>query len=206
MAYIGLTDALGTAGVLAGFFLWRSGRTRSATVAFALAILAKETGVLAVAALLIVERRRAIGLLWSVAPYAIWLVVIRLRLDVWSFAASSDGARYTAPFQGWWRAARDWGAVQWLVLSAIGVLVAVSWRRLPIELRWFSVLWIGLATCFGWQVWSKALDFPRVLLPLQVVAAICLLPSLRTGASSPEVLAPVSAGRVGLRARRSPTD
>lgn len=176
-SFIGLTDALATALALAGFSLWRTDRAGWAVAAFAAAILTRETGVLAVVAILLVERRRALALLWSTPPYAAWLVVVRLRLGHWPFGASDDGARYTVPFAGWWRALENWGPVHWTIFVAVGGIVATGWRRLPQDLQVFVGLWVVVAVCLGWQVWWKSFDFPRVLLPLTAVAAIGLLPA-----------------------------
>ena len=195
LIYVGLSDAWGTAFALAGMALWVRGRHGPAAVVLALAILTRETGVVAVFALASMELRdrRKLALLASTAiPYAIWMVVIRLRLDTWSFAADplgSTGARYTLPFTSLAKVMPDWNALSWLCLVVIVGLVVLGWRAHPPRpLEAFMALWIAVAVCMGQSIWSQPTDFPRVLLPLSIVAYVVALPAARDVQPSPPLV------------------
>jgi hypothetical protein len=187
MCYVGLADGWATAAVMVGFVLWHRGRYALAAAVFALAILTRETGLIAVGALMLVEwrdRKRLAALALSALPYAAWLVIVRLRLGTWSFAATSANAasfRYSYPGGGLLKAIGDWSLASWLCAGLIVVFVVLGLRgQLPRELRLYMLLWIGAASAMGVGVWETPLGWPRVLLPLTVVCLVSTLPSVKT--------------------------
>jgi hypothetical protein len=184
---------------------WDQPRRGAMAVAlFALAALTRETSLVAIGALAIVEAttgrarsprerwRCAEPLLVPFAAYAAWVVVLRVGLGVTPFAARAN--RLSLPFAGivhdWSRFAEPARSWVWLVLAVAAVVGAAVLRdRDP--LAWIVVAFGGFGACMGSAVWLRWQDFARPLLPLYAYGALIVLTFLSAAVARPA--APVAA-------------
>jgi hypothetical protein len=147
--------------------------------AFAAAGLCRESLLLVPAVLVLlflVDRRvrRAAMMAAAAAPYAVWVVFLRVRIGAWP--TGSEGGRISLmPFGGLVRAMPGWGigdiVFAVVVLGGAAAALAVVTRR---ELRWLIVAHVVLAASLGAQVWTRFADFGRVLLPLTALSLVAL--------------------------------
>ena len=187
-SYIGLSDGLATALVLAVLALWLRGHHGWAVVLLAPTVLARESGLLLVFALAISEvtarrPRQALPLLIPTVVYGAWLTMVYLRMGYWPWSSAANvshgvrGYGITAPLEGILHAAGAWSTGEWVgFVTASALIAAALLRRPPASLLAFMLTGLGLAIVTGWGVWVRTDDFLRVLLPITIVAALIVLP------------------------------
>ena len=185
--YVGLADGVGTALSLFGMGLWLRDRRRASVAVLILAVLAKESGLLVVAALGLWEVfgkhqwRRAPMLLVPCAIYGAWTALVAWRLGYWPTSPEvnnhgGSGFRTSLPGLGLWRSLHIWGIDEVFALLLIATLVVLALRRChrgPLAI--FVALGVAYASATGWGIWGDVINFPRVLLPTTVVAIVMLL-------------------------------
>ncbi len=175
-------EILGTALLAFGIAAWFGPKRRTwlAVALFGIAGLARETMLLVPASLLasgwFVARRRGRPAPWALlgafVPYAVWLVVLQLRIG--SLPKGSVGGRLSVvPFAGLVGAVGQWQAEEWLALGVIAVLAASALARSGSgQLRVLVAAHVALAAVLGTPVWVRYLDFGRVLLPLVLASVL----------------------------------
>jgi hypothetical protein len=139
-----LSDVLGLAALVWSLSLWLRGRALSSAVFGGIAVLARETSLLSLAAVGLLDRgsRTRDRLLLSLVPAAIafgWMVYARARLGTGSESAdlgSTLGRQFEPPFRGYVEVLGDsvragsWStAVAAVAALAVGLLAAWRWWR-----------------------------------------------------------------------------
>ena len=184
--FYGHSDApsyLAVALVLFAYLLPRDGRDRDVRVIAALAILTRETMVLAFVPLAWkawksdgwrgVARWAAVGV-----PYLGWSLWVRFRVGHVPFLDPATNRREAvgAPLVGWFQTLQrplGNGQQYGLLVAALTIVVAiVVVRRTPNRDRYLA--WAALASCasfacYGWAVWEFPSEALRVMLPAQVL-------------------------------------
>lgn len=184
-------EALGTLLLLVGLAAWsRSPRaTVLAVGAFALAGLCRETMLLVPAALvgreLLGRRLRPASVLaLSAAPYAAWVVTLRVVLGSWP-VGTVDGRVSLVPFAGLAEEAAGWppGEVAAIGLTVALGLAGLSWGRDPV-LRAALLSQVLLMAVLGAPVWARSADVGRVLLPFAALGLVSVAPVLASAVTS----------------------
>jgi len=187
------SEVLGLA--LVGWALW-VWLTRPRTVAapallLASASLTRETFLLVPAALVVgllvrgsarSQWQRTLGLLLSPVPWLAWVVVVRLRLGVWSFKAS-DG-RLGTPLSGLVSAAQHWHVADWTCFALLVAATGFGLLRVATDMRWVVGFQVLLGLVMGEQVWARWQDFSRVLLPIYAIGLVGVAATTATSAGS----------------------
>ena len=164
---------------------WNTPRRRWLAIGlFTLACAARETSLLAVAAVAIVEawpgRGRSRDLLPLLVPFGVvaaWDVFLRLRLGAWPFEARHE--RLEAPLQGLLHAGWAGSLLQpaaFSVLAIVAVWVLVRGRSDPLAVVVLAN--VGLGLLMGRLVWAHWENFSRVLLPLAAFGFVVVLGQL----------------------------
>lgn len=181
-------ELLAATAVLGGVWAWRRDRTAVAVLLFVAAALARETTLVAPAAIAAYEavaRRRVARLLPLAVPFAaygLWVLVVRWRVGAWP--TDTDTKRLSGPFVGLAEAAPDWSAADWLIaLGGVALVVAAMCTRQAL-LVVVAVGHVAASAFFGEEVWKRFEDFGRVLLPMHVCAIVALAQGRRRNASS----------------------
>jgi len=169
----GLPEALAAAGLVAGFLAWERGRTLLPGVCFAAALLIRETGIIFIAALLLMtarhdwRRRTAVAAL-AILPLVGWRAFVGLRLfaDFGWQAVMFNPGDLGVPFEGlahMWHSAilrtqsapEIAGAAVYPLLLTLSLALAVCllWvRRGPLELA--AVLYGVIAVSLNYdKIW-----------------------------------------------------
>jgi hypothetical protein len=126
--------------------------------------------------------RRDIGaLVIPFLAYATWVVVVRVRVGFWPFAARSN--RLTlVPFSGVVHSVQHstnrGTAVAWVMVGLVVVVAALAWGRRG---EWYAlvVAFLLMAPFLGADVWKRPADFGRVLLPLFVYSTVLVVDALQ---------------------------
>ena len=202
-----VAEPMAVALVLLAYLFHRDGRRGATRVAAALAILARETMVIAFLPLAWRawrEEGRAGLRRWAmtVVPYAIWASWLRVRVGSFPFLDPASNRRdaLAFPFVGWWQTLHrpfDNGQQFGLLVGALTLVCAVVVARRAHgyqPLVWAAVMSTALITCYGWSVWQFPSEAMRVMAPAQallLIAALdvnCVLDlreSSRTSSASP---------------------
>jgi hypothetical protein len=191
-------DVVALAALAGGLVAWtaRPQRRRAASVAFTLAVLARETSVLVPAVLAWRAWRRrdlaeARALAWPMLVGLLWQIALRARYGAWSFHGAPPEGGLTPPLAGLWSALSHWGRAELVAAATILILLAPvlrarhrGWER-GVVLA--SLVFVAVA---GPAVWATWLGFTRPLLPACLVGLLTLVPASRsprmTGRGTPE--------------------
>lgn len=189
-------EALATAATLAGAMLWPSERRALAVGLLLGAGLGRETMLVVPLALLghdLLVRRRPVrsvlALLVPFAGYALWVLVLWLRLDALPTGAGSG--RLGLPFSGLVQGMDSWhsdDAVCAGLYLFIGVVGALTGRR--DRAGWVAGAYVLASLLLGSDVWKRQEDFGRVLLPMMAFGTVALLSAVQAARSG----APEGAG------------
>ena len=170
-----------------GVVLWRRDRRVTAILVFSLAVLTRETVLVAIAGLALWDLSHQAGdlrrRLRRVAPLAIplgvylgWICFLRLRLGNWPFFHSNE--RLSLPGVG---LSKGLGVTQypsaivfWIVIGLALCVAAVRYARGDV-LTWIAVAYAAFASMLGPDVWVTNMGFQRALLPLYVFGAIAVV-------------------------------
>lgn len=167
-------------GALGAWWWLRPARAaRAAVVAFALAVLTRETLIVVPVALALHEvvlhrRLRAIWLpVGAIAPWLVWLSIVVARLRVTPF---DEGAqRLSAPFAGLRTALGRWGGDDITIALAIAILalaaVVLTFRH---PFAWIVAMHVPLIAVLSADVWRQWEGFSRPLLPMCAFALLAL--------------------------------
>jgi hypothetical protein len=192
-----LPEALAAAGLVAGYFFWESRRVLAAAVAFAGALLVRETGV-ALLVMLIVEvagdrplRRRAIVMLaGALAPVTIWRLFVASRLFGefgWAALFTNPGdlgapfaglsQLWTAGIGGTQPASEIPGAVVFPVILTVAFVLAVAmWRLRAGALERAAAIYASVAVSLNYEkIWSHLPSGERGTFELFVCLLLLLL-------------------------------
>ncbi len=192
-----LTDIVGLAALLAGLCWWSQGRWRLASVALVLAVLGRETALLALAAIAydVVKRRRAgtppAGWAWVLgapaAAFVAWEVYATVRFHGTVPLTTSPGSLWQPPGVGLTKvlgslAGQSAPHAGWdLLFAALTVAaVIVGVMQLHQGAHWLALLTAAqalLTALLGRVFWLDHWSFTRATLPL---FALVLLNGLRT--------------------------
>lgn len=202
-----LSEVLAVSALVAGLLLYRRGLPLAAGGALAVAVLTRETVMLAIAALAVVwlaRSRRALDAtawLLPVACFVGWEAVV--DADVGSIPLHGDRANITAPFAGLVPKVADWlrEPLSKALLVRFGIFLLLIWvvvltafslvrsrARLQEKIAWAAFL--ALAVCLSGYVYLDPADF-RVLGELWALSMLLLfadprrqlaLPALATAA------------------------
>jgi hypothetical protein len=171
----------------AGVLLWQRDRRVAAVVVFSVAVLTRETVMVAIVALACwdlfhragpatARLRRVLPLGIPAAVYVAWICFLRLRLGTWPFFRSNE--RLSLPGFG---LAKALGTTQyasailfWVVIGLALAGTAIRWARHDV-LTWITVGYAAFATMLGSDVWVTNMGFQRALLTLYVFGAIAVL-------------------------------
>jgi hypothetical protein len=188
-----LTPELFALGLL-GLALWLPRARRNWAIAIlCVAVLTRETTLVAVAAWALYELARARGdartRLRVVAPFAVpfavfagWVVLLRARVGTWTWEQPHD--RTSAPFAGLRDAFEPVsGRITVGVTVAVGLVALCIWLARHDVLTWIAVAFALFATTFAGQVWTGA-GYERTLLPLYTLGGIAALAAVRQRAAS----------------------
>lgn len=186
-----LTDNLALLLIAAGLLAAERARDRSATGLLAAAALARETALVAVAALVRppwISRRNLACLLLAALPLAAWLAYVRLQVG----AGNPGWGNFAFPGRGLFEKYREAFAalatvadrpLAWTTLLAtIAVTVQAAFlvfRRDPADRWWrLGAVFAGLLLTLGTAVWEGFPGaFTRVLLPLQLAFNVLVVRS-----------------------------
>ncbi|MCU1460946.1 MAG: hypothetical protein JWO37_1021 [Acidimicrobiales bacterium] len=139
----------------------------------------------------------------SVAPWAIWIMIVRASIGAWPTAGTSAGSRL-ALFGGLRSLGASPGTIVVLtVLVAVTLVVVLRHRADP--LAWVVIAYALFALIMGSDVWHSWRGFSRPLLPV-LGFGLVLLGAPRAAVSTDHRVARLAgrARRVGLDQRRSP--
>jgi hypothetical protein len=168
----------------AGVLLWRRDRRLLAVAVFCVAVLTRETVLVAIGGLALWDLLHATGdvraRLGRVVPLAVpllvyttWIAFLRARLGNWPFHHS--GERLSLPGAGLAHAlevSADSSAILFWVVIAVLLCAAAVWCSPHDVLTWIAFAYLGFATMLGTDVWVTNAGFQRALLPLYVFATI----------------------------------
>jgi hypothetical protein len=206
----------------AGILFWQRDRRAAAVLAFSVATLARETMLVAVAALACWELVHRFGSIRSrllrIAPLAIpavvyvaWIAILRLRLGNLPFDRSQNrlslpGAGLLAGLEG---TDRPGPILVWVAVGIVLCAAAIGWARHDV-LAWIAVSFCLFGATLGSDVWVTNAGYQRALVPLYVCAAIALVGAVRSRVA-PETSAVLDAGIASrstsaVCARGSPSD
>lgn len=174
----------------AGVLLWRGDRRLPAVVVFSVAVLTRETTLVAIAGLVCWELfhrpGRARAQLRRVAPlgiplgvYLAWIAFLRLRLGNWPFFRSHD--RLSLPGVGLVKAlgsAQFPSAIVFWVVVALALCVAAARYAQHDVLAWITVAYGMFGSMLGPDVWVTNMGFQRALLPLYAFGAVAVVSGL----------------------------
>jgi hypothetical protein len=186
-----------------GLIAWQAPRRRPwiAAAVLTLATLTRESVLVAVVALIVVEVYATVAngaprLLSRIAPlgvpilaFAAWATLERVRLGAWPFSAR-EGRLALVPFSG---LVHDVGefthplqSVLWLVVAGLFVVYAiVRGRRDPLTP---IVVAYAIFACFiGDKVWGNWEDFGRVLEPIYAYGLVVFLTALSSSSRRAEL-------------------
>jgi hypothetical protein len=174
-----------------GVVLWQRGRRGSAAAVLSVAVLTRETMLLAVVAIALWELAHAAGdvrarvrrVLPLAAPFVVyltWISGLRLRLGNWPFNRSHD--RLSAPGVGLLdalgRGTDQQFILFWFAIGAAICVAAVVLARSDV-LTWITAAFGLFALMLGPDVWLTNAGFQRALLPLFVFGPVAVLGGLR---------------------------
>jgi hypothetical protein len=170
-----------------GVMLWSRERRLLAVVVLTVAVLTRETAMVAVVGLalwelvhasggLLTRARRILPLMVPPIVYVAWIGFLRLRLGNWPF--NNSGQRLSVPGGGFLHGldvTRDPSAI--LFWAVVGVLLcAAALRYSPRDvLTWVALAYLAFATMLGTDVWVTNAGFQRALLPMYVFATVAAL-------------------------------
>jgi hypothetical protein len=168
----------------AGVLLWRRDRRWLAVAVFCVAVLTRETVLVAIAGLALWDlvhttgdlRARASRIVPLTLPfvvYSAWIVFLHARLGNWPFHHSGD--RLSLPGVGLAHALQvtaDPSAILFWVVVGVLLCVGAVLCSPHDMLTWIAVAYLGFATLLGTDVWVTNAGFERALLPLYVFATI----------------------------------
>ena len=176
-----------------GLLLWWDDPRRAtlAAVCFSLAALTRESSLVAVAAIGVVEVMRRPRLqpvqlgswLRRVAPpaapfavYLAWITLLRVRLGVWPISARG-GRLSRVPFGGLVHAMSAFGNPRstWFWLVAGVLLVVFTFVRRADPLRAVVLAYALFGAVLGTVVWHRWQDFGRPLLPLYAFGLLIVM-------------------------------
>jgi hypothetical protein len=190
-----LAEPLVLALILAVYLLALDGRPRSAMVAGALLLLAREAAVIALVPLVwraVRQRRWADVVGWglTLVPLFAWWTWVRVQVGEWPFLDPSSSRRnaLSLPFVGFARVVPDAGSdhVAAFVIGAITVAAAAwAWRRssrTPVSEG--AVLFGLLVLCFGQAAWFRPGEAIRLMAPAQLLTVIALVSPARQPAAA----------------------
>ncbi len=181
------SEVVGLACLAIALCWWMDGEWRRAIVPFALAGLAHEAFLVAPLALAIApwrgdERRRMVAL--AVVPALAWMVVVRLRVGVWSAAASRT--RLGLPLSGLVHSVGHWGPTDFAVFAGFVLCMGLA-ARLPRDFAWVALAYLVFAILLGPNVWQHWTGFARVLLPGFALVLVATPTAARSFAGSADV-------------------
>jgi hypothetical protein len=174
----------------AGLVLWRRDRRVAAVVVLSVAVLTRETMMVAIAALacwdlfhqpgtIAARLRRILPLGIPAGMYIAWISFLRLRLGNWPFFHSGD--RLSLPGFGLVKGLQSTqftSAILFWVVIGLGLSVAaVRWARRDV-LTWITVGYATFATMLGSDVWVTNMGFQRALFPLYLFGSIAVIGAL----------------------------
>ena len=200
----------------AGLLLWSRDRRALSVVVFCLAVLTRESMLVAVAGLAVWELRtplssladrgrRVACLAVPFAVYAAWAVFLRIRLDAWP--SDRSGSRLGLPGAGYLlalgRTSTPTANLGWAALALLlcGTAVVLA-RRDPCT--WIAVGFGLFAILLGPNVWLEPASYNRVLLPLYAFAGIAIAGGLRTSTRVENRVRVSSSTRSAVRRCRVP--
>jgi len=168
----------------AGVLLWQRDRRLLAVAVFCVAVLTRETVLVAVTGLMLWDLVHATGntrarvgrvvpLALPLLVYGAWIAFLRVRLGNWPF--NHSGERLSFPGVGLahgLQVTQDASAIVFWVVVAVLLCVAAVWYSPRDVLTWIALSYLGFATLLGTDVWVTNAGFQRALLPLYVFAAV----------------------------------
>jgi hypothetical protein len=176
----GMVDefGIGGAGVVAfglgvlGIVLFVGGREIVAGLAFAGAILARETMLLILAGTVLwaIHRRRGVPVVTSLLPVGVWLLwawLVRLRLPGSGLDEASESIGL--PFVGMFEASQRWELYDWAVMilwALVSTVLAFRVSRRPSPLGLGAMGFVVLALVMTAPIWWSAQDVTRATAPV----------------------------------------
>lgn len=180
-------DAMAAAAAVGAVGCWMRGRQGDAIVLLVAAALLRETTLivpvaLSVHALALGEARvrDVIGLAIPFVVFVGWVGVVWVRLG--ALPTDAGQGRLGTPFAGLADAAGAWSTTDYVaasVLLGFGLGGLVLARRDPAT--WVAAAFGLVSTLLGSEVWRRAEDFGRVLLPMVAFGAVAVGAAVRRG-------------------------
>jgi hypothetical protein len=183
------TEAVALAALMTSIYFVLRNHVVPASVAMTVAVLSRETMVLAAVGLVayLWSQRRSAPLRWQlVLPFAVpaaWWLYLRIRIGYLSEVVQ-DTSAIGLPVQGFIDTMRFWLAnpgnladiATGITLMFIAIAVIVRCLRAPTLLSWMAVGHAGIAVVMTMPVWEAYFDSVRVLAPL-ITIYILMVPS-----------------------------
>lgn len=179
-----LSEIVALAALVATVYSVRTQAWRAASVGGAVAVLAKEAALAVVVAVALgardAPRRRALLVVASVVPAALWAVYVRARLGSEGFGSQEFTA---VPFRGFadawrlaWRPAAHWGdaLVGLLALAAAVATLARFAQRRSLEL-WAALPYAVLVPFLSFQVVNRNINLVRAIGPVVLFLLVDVL-------------------------------
>lgn len=183
--------------LLAGWLLLRRSRYGACTLAFAFSLLAKETGLLfliAIVAEQFLARARGRAINWNrvtvfLIPTAAWVTWQALLTQLWGTApVLAGGVNFAVPFVAFGQLAVKTLAhlspdrrIAIAMVLTVGQAVASLWvwrsSRLDRSAKWAWAMYFGLAAVLSSAVWVEDIAFLRVLAEFYMLGAMLLIAS-----------------------------
>jgi hypothetical protein len=186
----GSAEIVAMAAAIGGVVMLEQDRPWVAGSVLSLAVLARESMLVFVAGVVLLDvirhRRLALGL---VAPPLVipmlWAVLLRVRMP--GMSSGDIGDFLGAPLHGLARAAWQWDALDWAVLTcwamACGILLVRGAQR-PTYLSWGSVAVVALALLSSEHVWLHHYDITRTTAPVLTAWVFAAFVDTKTPMSS----------------------
>jgi len=175
----------------AGILAWQRDRRVGAVVAFSLAVLTRESMLVAVAALACWDvahrpergrdRPRRLALLAvPFLAYSAWIGVLKLRLGDWPFQHSESrlGLPGVGLVESFERTSSPLTLVAFVAIGATLCTIAAALARDDV-LTWVVVAFALFTTTLGPAVWLTTSGLDRTLLPLYLFGAVAAVSALR---------------------------
>ena len=187
---------IAVAALMAGVYYAMSDRFGVAAVALTVAVLARETMLIAVVGIvlyqLLIAKRKEWVLVWPVVGAVAWWGFLRMRIED---GVVQDTEALGLPFVGLFQAAQRWFQSSGHELDILGAIILIfislsllwkSWKR-PTILGWSVAGFAILGFCLSAPVWYRYFDSSRAMAPV-LTAYLILLPALsRADGAQPTV-------------------